>query len=234
MKKKILAIVFTTVLVAGILIACGSNDEVASVLGTEVEQTEDATETVEKTEDTGVDIAVPHEEMDTVETSIEENELEGNDTEAIIERGSRQSPYKLGEKVILSVFASNLYDVHNMPATIEITLNEYNEEFVECEISLSDCETDSAVDFLLTLFPKIVDDQMTEIGQYGILQKPEGLSSYISMYNGGKTTGYIQLKIKGDEEIPQYVVLQYYKCSDINVPKEEGDWTETWFELSRE
>ena len=177
---------------------------------------------------------VSHAEMDAVETSIEEDELEENDVEVTSERRSRQSPYKLGEKVTLSVFASNLYDVDCIPATIEITLNEYNDEFVECEISLSDCETDSAIDFLVTLFPKIIDTQMTEMGQCSISKEPEGLSSDISMYNGGKATGYIQLNVKNDLDTPQYIVLQYYKCSDINIPKEENDWTETWFELSRD
>lgn len=222
MRKKVLMISVIGVVILAV-IGCGNtstNNEVDDYLNEEL---------VEETEDANVDTKVSYAEVD-----IEEMDIEEDDSEITIERGSRQSPYKLGETVTINLFASNLYDVNMIPATVDITLNEYSEKFVECEISLSDCETDSAVDFLVTLFPKIIDTQMTEMGQYTISREPEGLSSSISMYNGGSTTGYIQLKVNDDDGVPQYVVLQYYKCSDINVPKEEDDWTEMWFELPRE
>lgn len=227
MKK--VSMFLSMLIMATMLVGCG---ETSNSVKENVEQTETIKEKeeIEGTEPTEEPEGV--EETD-IETVTEEAEADEEATEEIKEKGSRQNPYKVGEKAILNVFASDTaFD--KIPATMEIIMSEYNEKYVECEFALTSFESDSAVVIDYTFYPKIINSQMAEIQVSFITQEPEGWSSGVSMYGGGQATGYIKLKDDDEKTVPKYVVLQYYQFTDASKPLEDSDWTETWFEISNE
>lgn len=228
-------------IVAAMLVGCG---ETGNSVKENVKQTEAAGETeivgkpeptkepepTEEAESVGEPESVEGTEIETVTEELGVNE---ETIEEIKEKGSRQNPYKLGEKAILNVFVNGVaFD--ELPATMEIVMSEYSEKYVECEFALTNFESDSAVEIGYTFYPKIINSQMAEIQVSFITQEPELWSPNVSMYGGGQATGYIELKGDDEKTVPQYVVLQYYQCTDASKPLEESDWTETWFELSTE
>lgn len=208
--KKIYGIAVLFVL--NLLVGCGNTTA----------DTTSSTNTIETTEVT---------EMSQT-TEITETTQTTEVTEEVIVKGSKKDPYVLGETAILEVYSSGLLG-EPVPATIEIVFDEYDENYVKCEVGVSNFDSDAEFDLGLAIYTTSIDSNLTEEWYSQITVSPENTSYSpgLCIYDGGRGTGYIELENTEDgvDSDIKYVVLKYYGCTNREKPQSDDDWTTTWF-----
>ena len=207
---KVLAIVFCL----SMLMSCGN---IKNTVHDDVQESQD-------TENTVNTISNNTEDSTEAETVIEETETPS--------KGSKDNPYKLGETITLSMFAR--FDNGDIiPATMDVLLEPYNDEFIKCNISNIRYESDKAINLSYTLLSSIVNESFTEVSSYFLLSEPDLLSEFdLNVYSGGDLNVFIDISQNKTESPIKYVILKYSYWDGKSDSDENASMAEIWIDLT--